>query len=168
MLILNSIKTLENSDLFKEWKKKHAKCYICSAFLILNEVNENPQIDYYDSNKDRITSFTVAKEIKITKNEKIFKEKEHKIKELDLDKVKISLEKALEMVENLLKNKYKETAHKKIIVLQNLDKQIWNITSLSNSLNVLNVRIDTTDGNIIEEKLSSILSFNAEKNKQNL
>ncbi len=165
MLILNSIKTLEESEIFKNWKQKHDKFYICSVFLIMDHVNESPQIDYYDPDKDRITNFVIDKNIKITEDEKIFKKEKHKIKKLDLSKVKISLEQALSKVENLLIEKYKETAHRKIVVLQNLEREVWNITSLTTNLNILNVKIDATNGDIVEERLNSILSF---KDKQNL
>ena len=99
-------------------------------------------------------------------NSKIFKPEDQKVHELELKKVKISMEEALNMVENIRLEKYgKEIPAKKIIILQQLKKPTWNITFLTSALNVLNVKVDASSGMAIEDSLVAALSFNQAKQK---
>ncbi len=158
--IRESVKKLEASNEFKEYKKNNPKSYLVSSFSILEE--EDWEIDYYNPVKKLVTSFLVRERIKTKPESQAFQEREETISELDLKKVKIDLDKALEILENFRDKKYpNETADKKIIVLQNLKKfgQIWNITYLTNSFKTLNVKIDAEKGKILSEKLSSLISL---------
>ncbi len=159
-----TLNILEKSEVFKDWKKSHKDAYLCSIFLIgkiENIGNEPLQFDYYF--KDKITSFVIepfekslGKNVKIGNEESIFK-KEGEIDKLEINKIKISFDQALEIVNKFGKDKYpNEMFNKAIIILQ---KIMWNITFLTQSFNVFNVKIDTNNGNIIEEKLIPIFNF---------
>lgn len=162
MLSINeSFSNLQSLEQFKEWKKSHSDSYFSSAFLI----SDNPtwQIDFYNPKKDNITSFFLEDPIQI-KEEKIFRKEKGEIGELDLEKIKISLEKAEEIVLNLVKEEYKgQDPSKKIIILQVIKKIIiWNITYLTTSFNLLNVKIDAVSGDIKEHKIDSVMKFKSD------
>lgn len=160
----NSLQKIKNSTLFKNWIKKNPGSYLCSCFSIIENTTKdiNWQIDFYSPKKDRITSFMVQdNKISILESDsKIFKKEKTKIKELNLEKVKIDLNKALEIVNKLKEKKYpSEKVNKIVIILQQFENCIWNITYLTSTFNVLNVKINTENGKILEEKLSPVLSF---------
>lgn len=55
--------------------------------------------------------------------------------------------------------KYQEIPSKKIFILQQKESPIWNITYLTQSLNILNMKINAETGQIIEEKIESAMNF---------
>ena len=121
------------------------------------------QFNYFDSESKKTTAFEVGKEIKIVSQSKIFQKEKIDPKEVNLDEVKIDMEKAFSIIDELKEKKYKgQTENKFIITLQNINNQlVWNITYLTTELNFLNVKIDANDGKIIEEKYESILNLKA-------
>jgi hypothetical protein len=153
---------IKNSKEFKEWHKKNLDFYLCSFFTILDE--QGWQVDYYSPSKDRITSFTCEKKVKILNiDSKIFKKEGLKVDKLDLDEIKINLQKALDIVLNLKNKKYpNEKSNKIIVILQKIKKPLWNITYLTATFNILNVKIDAKSGKIIEERIMPALSFKSQ------
>ena len=64
------------------------------------------------------------------------------------------LTKIEKIISNLIDEKYNgEESTKKIIILQQFEAPTWNITYVTSAMNVLNVKIDATNGKIISEKL---------------
>jgi len=149
---------LIDSKVFKDWKKENKKDYLCSYVL----VNNIPQFDFYNSKTDKITSFIIDKEIEIKKEQNIFKKSKDKIYELKINKVIIPLEKAEEIINNLEKYK-KENFNKKIIILQSKKSPLWNISLITTSLNILNIRIDAINGEILSETFESLLNLKVEE-----
>jgi hypothetical protein len=146
--MLNEYKKLMSSDVFKKWKSKHNDSFLCSYIII----NENTQFDFYNKN-DTITSFKMNKIITINENQKIFKK--DILKELKLEEIKLTKEQALDVI----KNKYpKETFNRSIIILQNTKKPLWNITLITSSLKLLNIKIDMKC-NIISEEFEPLTKF---------
>lgn len=122
---------LTSSKIFKDWKEKHKESFLCSFIEI-----DHPQFDFYNKN-ETITTFTIGNNIEIKENEKIFKKT--KLNELNLDKVTLTKEQALKII----KEKHpKENFTKQIFILQNFEGPIWNITSITSSLKILNTKID--------------------------
>jgi len=157
--MLEKYNKLTDSKVFKEWKENNKKDYLCSYVL----VNDIPQFDFYNPKTDKITSFIINKEIEIKKEQNIFKKSKDKIYELKLDRVKITIKKAEEIINNLEKYK-KENFNKKIIILQSKKDPLWNISLITNSLNILNIRIDATNGEIISETFESLLNLKVDEN----
>ena len=155
-----SISKLEFSEEFRNYLKKNPKAYLISGFLIMDEGDW--QIDYYNPNNGLVTAFLVREKIKVKPEAQAFQEKEKKIEKLDIEKVKLDFERAMEIVEKIRQDKYgNEIPNKKIIVLQNLEDygQVWNITFITSSFNTLNVKIDSENGMIRSENLSSVINF---------
>jgi len=148
--LYDNLKKIENSERFKEWKKKH-KGFLCSIFLMCNadDIDENWQFDFYSNGK--IASFSNNS----FSESDIFEK--HSLKELKLNEVKIGFEDALKTIGKLKEEKYKSENFDKIIIV--LDSDVWNISYITKSFRIFNVKIDNKDGKIIEESLKPLFSF---------
>ena len=145
--MLESFKKLLSSKEYKEYKKNNPDSYLTSCFIIIDKTNW--QFDFYNKN-NTITSFIINNKIEITKNQKIFQKEKTKLKELDLNKIKITLKEALKLI------KTKDNFVKTIVILQ---PYLWNITLITSTFKVLNVKIDAIKKEIISEQYESILNF---------
>lgn len=159
--MLELINELESSKEFKNWKNKNKKAFFSSAFIILDKNKDgNWQFDYYNAEDGAITSFLISDTIKIQKSEQIFKKKETKIKKFNLKDLKIKFKKALEIVNEIKKKKYpNEIIDKTIIILQHLKKPLWNITLLTNSFNIINIKLSSETGKVLSEKYESLFKY---------
>lgn len=158
----NSLKELENSKEFKDWKKENPDTFLSYGFFMLNEKEESSwKIGYYNKKKDRITSFVVANKIEIEPESEVFKEESTKVEKIDLKKLKVEIDKSLEIAKRMQEEKYqKEKPNKVIIILQSLKiGLIWNITYITYNMNTLNFKINAEKGNILEYKLTSLFDF---------
>ncbi len=162
--IKNTIKDIENSKDYQDWHSKNKSSYLCSAFLIsenINEINTGWQIDYYNPEDSKITSFImIGNSLQIMPPEEVFQKEKTKIKELNLNDIKIDLNKAIETSKKLIKDKYKnENPDKIIVVLQVLEAILWNITYLTSTFNIINIKINAIDNEILADSLTSVMSF---------
>lgn len=160
MKIKELLKTLEQSKEFKDWKKLNKDSYFVHIFIMSEQGN---QIGYYNPKNNKITSFIIEEQIKIMPEEEPFKKEKTKIKPLDIEKVKIDYDKALETANNLQKEKFSEHKPvKTIAILQNIEnKDLWNITFITQSFNTLNIKVDAATNKIIEHKLTPLMQFKA-------
>ena len=164
MELNSTLKKLESRPKFKEWRKANKDNYFSYAFTTIEcEKQSNWQLGYYSRKKDKLTTFILENnDIKISPEEEVFKGPDMEVNEIELKKLKLSLDFILKKLDNLLKKDYpKELIIKKVIILQNLEKfgNVWNITCVSQSFNIINVKIDVEKGNIEEHKLASIFEF---------
>ena len=159
-----ALEKLEKSPDFRQWRKKNRNTYFSYAFKILEEMGSNEwQLGFYDIKKDRITTFVVTgDDVKIMPEEEVFKKEETKVKEVQLDKVKLAFDSIITKVSQFQgKNFPKDKSIKTIVILQNIPGygNIWNITYVTEAFNTLNMKIDASNGKILEHNLSSIFSF---------
>lgn len=159
------IKKLSSNSEFKKWKQSNKDYYLVHCFKMLDEANEDEwQIGYYNSKKDSMVTFLVQKDdIKMVPEKDIFRKERQEIQEIKLEKVKLSLEKILDIAKDFTNKKYAgETRMKTIILLQHLDiGQVWNITFLTNSFKTLNLKINSENGKVLKHELTSLLQFGA-------
>ena len=164
MEIIDLINRLEKSKEFKDWKEKNKESFLAHVFKLLDDANKDDwQIGYYNKD-DTITTFIITpNEIKIAETENIFKKPEAKIKELDRKKIKIDITSALQTAEKIQTTEYKqETPFKIITILQKLDLgQIYNVTYVTQTFKVLNLKIDSGTGKVLKKSLKSIMEFKA-------
>ena len=91
-------------------------------------------------------------------SDEIFRKEKTKINELHLEDIKI--ESVDELIKKLVDEKYNsEEEANKIIIIQQTEFPVWNVTYVTKALNVLNVRINAITGEIIEEHFESIMNF---------
>jgi len=160
MDVQEKINELEKENLFSSWKKKNSGSYLAHVFRMMDEP-KIWQFGFYNKD-DTITTFVYNDgEVKETPEEEIFKKTKEKIPALDVESVKLSFEDAVSRAEELHKEKYfRHPVMKTIAILQKIeDDQIFNLTFVTKTFNTLNIRVDSSDGRILHEKLTSIMDM---------
>jgi len=158
------LKELKDTKEFKDFKKKNPKSYLASCVMILDEKKKGDwQVSYYQPEKHKITTFLLRNPIELKGEDDIFQKVKTKVKELKLEKVKVNLDKMIKIIEDFRKKKYPGDFPNKIIaVLQKSDdKTVWNITHLTSTLKIWNIKLDAEKGKIIEEKVENVFSLKA-------
>lgn len=152
---------LEKSKEYKEWKEKNPDSYFAHEFFMVEGNEINLEIGYYNNKDSSMASFRIEPEIQLTICPEIFKKEDSKIEELEINKVKLDIDDALEKADKLQKEKYpSDSSIKKIAILQNIGKmQIWNITYITQNFKTLNIKIDAETGEILSDKLIEIIQF---------
>jgi hypothetical protein len=153
---------LIKSKEFKDWKKKSAGSYLAHVFRMFDEENKGLwQFGYYNSD-DTITTFLVeGNSVKQIPSQNIFKKDNVAIAELKMSLVKIDFESAMEKACKIQSEKYgSHPVLKSFAILQKIgNDQVFNITFLTKTFNMLNLRIDSGNGGIVNEKFSSLASM---------
>ncbi|MAG08445.1 hypothetical protein CMO89_03155 [Candidatus Woesearchaeota archaeon] len=156
-------KKLEKFPEFNEWRKKNKESFLSYLFKILPG-EEEWQAGYYSKKKDNITTFKLTENnMEIIPEQEVFKKEETDVFGLELDKVKVSLEEALGITNKLRAEKYKVDSTKIIVILQKLGiGQVWNITYITSALSTLNVKIDSSSGEVLSEELVPLVKYKDE------
>ena len=157
--MLLAYKKLLNHKEFKTWKDKHKDAYLSSCVL-MNDPGQKEiwNFDFYIPKKNKITTFTVDEEIEVKEDQKIFEQKNKKLNEINLEKIKFNLNDVNKLIE-------KEFKHvkilKKIIILQAIGTLLWNISLLGMDFNLHNLKIDVENGKVLEKSSTPMLQFKA-------
>lgn len=164
MRMHDAIELIEKSKDFKEWKKQRKNAFMSHAFVMFDDDKEGEwQIGYYDPDKDRITAIlATVDDIKIGTEEQVYKEPDKTVNKVHIEKVEILVHKALEIVDSLVKEKYKnEPVNKKICILQDIENfgLVWNISLVTAAFNVINIKIDVGSGEIKADEKHSLMEF---------
>jgi len=137
------------------------KGFLSSFFINSTPENfkkEDWQIHFYNSDSDKLTTYVVGEKILVLGESEVFKDNKDPIEELNLDKVKITLEYAIKKGELILKDN-NETPTKIIIMLQKQVIPLWNITYVTEKFNMINIKINAENGELILNNTISLLSF---------
>jgi len=149
---------LQESEVFKQWKLNHPAEYLSSCFTVVKKNTiAQWQFHYYNKQDDTITTFDVKKTTTQEAASKIFKKPGELVEELELDKVKISFEDALHKAESL--SHPGEEFTEKIIILQQIQQPLWNISMISSTFNLMNIKISAISGEVLHESFDSLLSL---------
>lgn len=154
-----SFKRLDASKELKDFKSKNESAFLYACFYVSDG---NWQFDFYNPKDTMITTFEVSDSVKMMPVDKAFKSDKTKISKLHIDKVKFGFEKAVDAVNKFVAKQYPGDKFftKTIVILQNLDNKIvWNITFLTSTLKLLNVKLDASSGDVISHCVESFLSM---------
>ncbi len=159
MDVLGEYKKLIESDLFKEFISLNKDFYLVHAYTMLGEKEKRGlEFGFYNENTDKIVVFETDP-LNKREEEEAFKEGKS-IELLELNKVNISLDEALDIAEKKRKEKYpSEIIYKSIVILQNIGVQVWNITLISMSFNIVNIKVDSETGEVVSSNMHSILNL---------
>lgn len=165
MDVTQVVQQVQGSKEFHSFQKDHPDYYLTHLFcMFVHDQQSSWQVGFYSKKTDRIVVFEhTGKEVIRHKEEDVFKKKKF-VKRLKLDQV-IPFEEALSIADKHKKAKYpKEIEKQRIVILQNIDEGIvWNITMISEQLNMLNLKIKAQDGHIVKESFDSILRLGKDK-----
>lgn len=159
MEIHDAIKRVEESDAFARLQERESGAYLVHVFS-MHPQGEDPewQVGYYAPRTKKLIVFETQPVKELPPDDAFNKGEE--IKVLNLDDVAISFataeEKAVAFLQQL---RPAETVTKVIVLLQHLDRTLYNITLVTNLFNILNVRIDAKTGEVYQHDLRSILSL---------
>ncbi len=147
---------------FKAWKKDNPESYLAHMFWMNDEANINVvQIGYCNKDESITTFFLEKNDIRIATEKEAFKKPEDKILSLDVSKVNVSQEDAMEKAAEILREKYKTSAMKSFMILQKLKEygQVYNITFITQSFSTLNVKINAETGEAVKHELASLMDY---------
>ncbi len=164
MKIKEIINKVESSELFKQWEEKD-KAKLTHLFNgIDNHKLDNWQLGYYNKETDKITVFEVGDKIEKLPSDDVLK-KSQDIPALNQDIIKIDFLDSIDKAKEFKANKYpKLITNKTIIILQKLEVgQVWNLTFVGHTLDVLNIKVDSNSGEIVEDSLKPLFSFDKGK-----
>jgi hypothetical protein len=161
MILKDVIRKAEGAKAFKDWKKESPDFYLAHAFTMLDERERkfSWELGYYSPKRDKLVVVETDPSVSIRPEEEIFK-KGNTIHALDMKRLGVSVTRAMEICDELLKKKYPaQTITKRIILVQNLDLQMYNVTMVSQSFQILNIKIDASAGDVISDNLQSIMGL---------
>ncbi|HLC62998.1 MAG TPA: hypothetical protein VJJ21_01645 [Candidatus Nanoarchaeia archaeon] len=158
--MLEILKKLESSKEFKSWKSDNPGYYLSSLFSTLDkEESLKWQFHYYSKEKDEIVTFNLSPEITIDPDSEVFKKKDSRIEPLEIQKVKLGVMQALRKIKNLKQYSH-ETFNQKIILLQQFENQpSWNISLITSTYQIINIKLSAISGKVLHESKESLLSF---------
>ena len=156
------IHKIEDSDKFKEFIKHSPHYYLVHIFSLKDDNPSVWQIGYYSKETDKIVVFEYANNaISIHEPQEALKEENH-IQKLDMAHLEVSMDDAIQISDNILKEYYsKEIIGKQIFLLQNLPEfgQVWNLTIVTLSFNVINIKIDAHSGKVIKHHKENLMNW---------
>lgn len=154
---------VKESETFKEWRKDHNDEHLAHIFIMFDGDNlMDKQVGYYNASENTMASFTVGQDgVTLIPGAEVFKKPgSDTVGELDMTSVSIEFDSASEKAEQVLKDKYSLTPTKKIYLLQKIDgTQVWNITYLTNDYSTVNIRIDSSTGDVVKDEKVNIIDF---------
>jgi len=158
MAIKDIVFRVQNSRAYKKWQPKNPGFYLVHVFFM----SEQPiQVGYYNKELDKITTFEIGKsEVKVNPVSDVFKEK-GSIVQLEMDKIKIDRQRALDIFSDMKKENYDSAKlSKEIMILQEHQGTIiYNTTFFTTDFKTINCKIDATNGEVLGHDMNSLVSF---------
>tara|TARA_Y100000310_G_C20171252_1_gene573775 strand:+ start:41 stop:538 length:498 start_codon:yes stop_codon:yes gene_type:complete len=147
------LEKLENSSLFKDWHGQHKNSYLSHFFSQMAsnlDLKSNWEIGFYDKDSNKITVFVAGEKFSVKAEDEVFKKDEDIVERLDMDKVKLTLDKASKACkENFSKLFPNEQFGDGFIILQTIkEKALWNFSLITKTLKFANVKIDSETGEL--------------------
>ncbi len=147
--LIKDYQELIKTEAYSDYIKNNQDAFLFACFL----TNSEWQFDFFSNNK-----VTIFKSGKLEKTDDIINTT-GEIKKLDINKIKIKVEEAIEIARKALKAHNDET-DKRIILLQNINsKAVWNLTLLTKHMNIMNIKVDSENGKIIGKSFQSIFKL---------
>ena len=151
---------LFRSKEYKDFMDSNPEAYLVHVFFM---TNSSPQIVFYSKKSKKVSTFeinTLNTSI-VFHEEQPFQETEHDIKELELSKITIDFNKALEIANNIKDEFYKkEMVNRQVVILQHLNiGQIFNITFITQTFKTLNIKINAETEEVISHELANLIGL---------
>ncbi|MBW3015405.1 hypothetical protein KY330_03220 [Candidatus Woesearchaeota archaeon] len=164
MIFREALNLLEKSSVFGDWKKDNKDYFLSVGFLTIDNTGAKQYpwtIGYYSPKEDMIVSFNIDKEVSIIGKDKVFKRPDENIFELDMKHVKLDLPEVIKKADDFQNEKYREIIVKTLLLVQNLENfgNVWNVTLVTKALNAINMKINASDGKILDDKMGSLMDL---------
>jgi len=168
MQVKAKLALLKESDAYATWISSHSDDYLVHFFVMMPTFSTSldtthVQIGFYSKSEDVVTSFDIEGEsVSQMPPQEAFKKEAH-IAALSFGLVTVDFKDGYTKALELQKEKYPgDTPTKVIFLLQQFEnKAVYNITFITTSFNVLNVKISAEDGSVLADKKESLMAFKA-------
>lgn len=150
-------KVLDEVETLDEYKDMDDDYYLAHAFV--NKYGETPwEIGYYNEEKELMKVFGGDPVDFIVEDEVL--KRNNTINELDLDAVEVEFETAKETGEDELEElDVNGNVNRLMGILQNLDEHVWNLTFVTDALEVANIKVNAEDGSIYESRKDNLMNM---------
>lgn len=156
MDIFKQYTELKENIEFKKFIRDNNDFYL--AHILVPDNSESVEFGFFSPKKNKIVVFT-TNPIKKGEEDDVFNEGKT-ITELDMNKIKLNYEDAMQKADELIKKEHSsEQIKKKIILLQHIQEPVWNLTFVCVSLNIINIRISAQTSEIIRNDKSSLMNM---------
>ncbi|MFC1696908.1 hypothetical protein ACFL1H_01120 [Nanoarchaeota archaeon] len=156
---------LKDDQGFKKWQKENKQCVLAHAFITVEgDMASDWQFGFYNKDNDKMVTFFVQDKIQQMPEAEIFKRPEAVIVKFEIEDVKIPFARAMDVLNEFKEKEFdKEHITKSIVILQHIQDigLVWNVTNLTQTLNVLNVKISADSGEIKKHSFEAIMNFKA-------
>lgn len=134
-----------------------------SSYLVSCFRNEDPktsksswEYNFYTREGKCIYSFFINNDVTILKDTNFTLIKKENPEELKIMNLKLAEKEVEALVNYLLGTKYKDDRVTKLIMSIEMDKVItWNVTAILKNMTIINVRINDSNSQVIEDKVVS-------------
>lgn len=156
---------LVTSTEFKSWQKTHPQSYLSHFYCRLDR-SFTPlppwEIGFYSPKNDKITVFQITEKISLKPEEEVFKDCPT-IEKLDRKLVKTGFPPVLEIFQKIKREHYPhEILFSGFLILQNFQHQtIWNISYITRSFQILNVKINAVNKKVLSHQLINFIEKKA-------
>jgi hypothetical protein len=158
MDLMTAISVVESSEVFKVFSNEHPKRYFAHAFSM--ERPEDPfrwQLGYYAPDVKKLFVFK-AEPVEALPADDAYGEAA--IKRLEMKDIKVKPDEAKRVALGLKQQRVPaEQVTKVILIIQNLDRPLYNFTLVTSTFNILNLRIDAKSGEVLSTEMRSIMSL---------
>lgn len=161
---LEVIELLKNEELFQEWKKNHTLSYLSHFFCPINSELEplgEWEIGWLNPDDGKITVFALLenRSFAIKPADEVFKAPNTKIEELNLEKIKVSVEEVQKTAnESKILHFPTEILGNGFIILQTLNEVIqWNVSFITKTLKFANLKINAETGELFSHNVISFM-----------
>ncbi len=152
----NLIKT----EMYKEFIKQNNDYILSSVFIVAEKGNFlDEQIGFYSLSVDKVVSFDLLKH-KMSEPENAMK-KSGKIPTFKIEEIGVDINEVLKICKILTDKEYSQHGLTKHICILQVLKGIltWNITVVTNTLHMINIRVNAVNSEILNHSAQSIMSL---------
>ncbi|MBN1274664.1 hypothetical protein JXA12_00020 [Candidatus Woesearchaeota archaeon] len=155
-----AVEFVEGSERFRGFLGEDGSYYLVHCFCTVEGERSPWQVGYYSRRTRKIVVFTAGKEVVQAPADEAFRESGH-VPPLDVGGVSVRLDDALGVAGEVRRERYPHEAVGKTIVLLQVigGRPLWNLTFITQSFNMLNIRVDAASGEVVADSLHSLMSL---------
>ena len=157
-----ALEELEANPGYQSFKRDNHEYHLAHAFS-MHKPGAAPdwQVGLYSPKTGKVVVFKTGPVEQLPAEEAFTKGEA--VKRLDLALVTLDPERAEERALAVKeKERPGEIVTKVIVILQHLDRQVYNVTLVTAAFNILNVRVDAASGEVVSSQVRSIMSLRRE------
>ncbi len=158
------IESMQKDNLYQQWKKQHPRSYLSHFFCQLDNACQPKsewEVGYFDPATEKITIFVPLNTggFEIKPADDVFKKKNEKVEQLEIDRVRINPDTAQKACQAQLQSSFARLPlGDGFLILQTLQQiPVWNFTLITKTLQFVNIKINATNGEVEKEGIVNVV-----------